>query len=190
MHPLLRPRLSRNLNMALIANIYIIILLTQISWADFWFQRLPENKEQYKKCMQFHTLYRVVCLDESWFQRWAGQQVATLPWEGKDALWGAWQHVQRLQRPGGCTRSPFRLHKVLFFFIVKDNNNNKWALQGLWRRQHLHLHTDLSFHQIYSNKEPNITLFCLESLVFSSLRQALEIPLLQLTQLLCKQNFW
>lgn len=65
MYPLLRTRLSKNLNMEFIANICIIILLTQVSWADFWFQHLPENKEQFKKCMQFYPLYRFVCLDES-----------------------------------------------------------------------------------------------------------------------------
>lgn len=32
--------------------------------------------------------------------------------------------MRRLQGPGGCTRSPFRLRKVLFFSIVKDNKDN------------------------------------------------------------------
>lgn len=59
--------------------------------------------------------------------------------------------------------------------------------------QDLHLHTDLSFSQIYFSKlpkrTPNTFLFCLESLVSSPSLQALETPLLQLTHLLCKRNF-
>lgn len=72
--------------------------------------------------------------------------------------------------------------RIFIFFTVKDNERNENYPCKVFEMIDLHLHTDISFYQVYSSKlpkrSPNTFLFCLETLAFSLLLYAVETLLL------------